>query len=727
MNLKKTELTILKYNRISSVLIIFLTLFVVFVSFYFNGKSDIVSQIELDKKNHLRYHNLLNKNTLRVAISFIEKSMEEGKQNSVDISLVKKNILDSLNAIKLGNKDSNYIFVMEIENLDGGKNFAKKILFPISSGVDGNYISDDKQDSKGRFYRKDYLEQIRNNGEAVVRYSYIKENGDNKEIDKLSYLVYLPNLKWIIGTGTYLDQLDAITKKDLQQFNDIFKRELLNTIILFVLLGTISFLIAVFFGKKYKQIFLEYSKESNKNKNLLEQYKSTVDRSFIVSKTDAAGIITYANDEFCRVSGYTLDELVGKPHNIVRHPDNPQSLYKELWETIKEEKKYWTGNIKNISKDGKAYYVQSVINPILDQNENVIEYIGIRTDITQQEEIKQYFEEQMHLSNKQFSSALNLAKEYERAINESTILIRTDLNGKLLHVNDKFIEITGFSEDELLEKGFSLIRPKENPKEVFKNMWETIQAGKIWKGVLKNKNKNNQTYWIESTIVPIIDENGKITEYMSISNDLTDMFNLHSEIEETQRDIIYKMGEIGETRSKETGNHVKRVAEYSKILANLYGLEKEQIDTLFSASPMHDIGKVGIPDNILSKPGKLTDDEFIIMKTHSKLGYNILKNSNREVLQAAAVVAYEHHEKWDGTGYPRGLKGENIHIYGRITAVADVFDALGSDRCYKKAWELEDIFILLEKEKGKHFDPKLIELFLNNKDKFLEIREKYKD
>ena len=142
---------------------------------------------------------------------------------------------------------------------------------------------------------------------------------------------------------------------------------------------------------------------------------------------------------------------------------------------------------------------------------------------------------------------------------------------------------------------------------------------------------------------------------------------------------------------------------------------------------MHDIGKVGISDSILKKPAKLTDEEYAIMKEHSMIGYNILKDSKRDILKAAAIVAKEHHEKYDGSGYPCGLKGEEIHIYGRITALADVFDALGSERCYKEVWEDEKIFQLFKEEKGKHFDPKLIDLFFDNLDKFLQIRERYKD
>jgi response regulator RpfG family c-di-GMP phosphodiesterase len=187
------------------------------------------------------------------------------------------------------------------------------------------------------------------------------------------------------------------------------------------------------------------------------------------------------------------------------------------------------------------------------------------------------------------------------------------------------------------------------------------------------------------------------------------------------------MGTIGESRSKETGNHVKRVAEYSYLLAILVGLSEEECEILRQASPMHDIGKVAIPDSILTKPGKLDPDEMIQMKTHAQKGYELLKTSDRPLLKIAATVALEHHEKWDGTGYPNGLKEEQISIYGRITAISDVFDALGSDRYYKKAWKDEDIFTFFKEEKGKHFDPELIDLFFKYQKEFLKIRERYKD
>jgi putative two-component system response regulator len=203
--------------------------------------------------------------------------------------------------------------------------------------------------------------------------------------------------------------------------------------------------------------------------------------------------------------------------------------------------------------------------------------------------------------------------------------------------------------------------------------------------------------------------------------------DLNKEIEDTQKEIIFTMGSIGESRSKETGNHVKRVAEYTKMLALYYGLDPKIAQMLKDASPMHDIGKVGIPDTILNKPGRFTDEEREIMMSHAQLGKDLLSGSTRPLLKMAVIVAFEHHERWDGKGYPRGLAGEDIHIYGRITALADVFDALGSDRCYKKAWDDEKIFNMFKEERGKQFDPKLVDLFFENLDSFLEVRDQLKD
>ncbi|HEY0921318.1 DUF3369 domain-containing protein [Rheinheimera pacifica] len=202
---------------------------------------------------------------------------------------------------------------------------------------------------------------------------------------------------------------------------------------------------------------------------------------------------------------------------------------------------------------------------------------------------------------------------------------------------------------------------------------------------------------------------------------------LQHEIEDTQREIVYRLSEAVEHRSIETGNHVKRVAFICYDLAKAYGMPEEEAERLMFAAPLHDVGKVGIPDGILNKPAKLQGQEWEVMKTHTSIGYEILKNSKRSIIQAGAVIAQDHHEKWDGTGYPAGKKGEDIHIYGRIAALADVYDALRHRRCYKSAWPLDQVMATIEAEAGKQFDPKLVEIFKSRVDKLEAILQKYPD
>jgi response regulator RpfG family c-di-GMP phosphodiesterase len=198
---------------------------------------------------------------------------------------------------------------------------------------------------------------------------------------------------------------------------------------------------------------------------------------------------------------------------------------------------------------------------------------------------------------------------------------------------------------------------------------------------------------------------------------------LNEEIINTQTELIEKLGEVVEKRSTEASQHVNRVSKFSYLLALDYGLPEINARLLSSASPMHDIGKVGIPDAILLKPGKLTEEEFEVMKTHAQIGHNIFSTSKRSLLQAASVIALDHHEKWDGSGYPNGKKGDDIHIYGRITAVADVFDALYHNRCYKPAWPIDNIVSLFKEQRGIHFDPALVDIILSNLEKYKEIVE----
>ena len=196
-------------------------------------------------------------------------------------------------------------------------------------------------------------------------------------------------------------------------------------------------------------------------------------------------------------------------------------------------------------------------------------------------------------------------------------------------------------------------------------------------------------------------------------------------LKESEHETLQMLGKTAEYKDPETNAHTQRVSHYCKILARAYGLDENLQDIIFYASPFHDLGKIGIPDRILLKPGKLDADEYEIMKKHSQIGYEILKGSKSKYLKAGGVIAYNHHEKYDGTGYPNGLRGENIPIFGRITAIADVFDALTSIRPYKKAWSVDEAFNLLIEEKNRHFDPILVDLFIKNKEDVMNIHNKF--
>ncbi len=202
---------------------------------------------------------------------------------------------------------------------------------------------------------------------------------------------------------------------------------------------------------------------------------------------------------------------------------------------------------------------------------------------------------------------------------------------------------------------------------------------------------------------------------------------LREEVQDTQRTTVYIIGEAVERRSKETGAHVRRVGELSALLAEASGMSAADVEFMRQASPLHDVGKIGIPDRVLNKPGKLDPEEWEIMKTHAHIGYELLSKSDKRILNLGAIIAHEHHERWDGQGYPRGLAGEAIHLAGRIVALADVLDALVSARCYKGPWNFDTALTYLAEQSGTQFDPKLVKLLMANLDPVRAIYERYPD
>ncbi len=199
------------------------------------------------------------------------------------------------------------------------------------------------------------------------------------------------------------------------------------------------------------------------------------------------------------------------------------------------------------------------------------------------------------------------------------------------------------------------------------------------------------------------------------------------ELEDSRMEVIRKLGMAAEFRDNESGQHIMRMSFYSQLIALRHTENKTWSELVLQAAPMHDIGKIGIPDNILQKPGRLNADEWEVMKKHAEIGAEIIGESSHPLFKTAREIALYHHEKWDGSGYPTGLSGEKIPLSARIVAVADVFDALTSERPYKKAWSVDEALEFLYENQGSHFDPQLVDLFLNSMDEVLRIRKRHRD
>ena len=314
----------------------------------------------------------------------------------------------------------------------------------------------------------------------------------------------------------------------------------------------------------------------------------------------------------------------------------------------------------------------------------------------------------------QFISVLQLNKGLKHTLSDGFTAVKNDNENscQFLAGTGKFSnkdDCSGF-DDKL--KAY-LYKAEKDKKSYFED--------DVFVGYYETHNGNKNFLYMDGCEMLSEDDQNLIHIFSSNISIAFDNLYLDKELVETQAEIIYTLGEVMENRSKETASHVRRVSEYTYLLAKKYGLSEGESYILKSASPLHDIGKIGIEDSIFLKSSKLTEEEFVVMRTHAKIGYDILKTSKRSILKAAAIVAHEHHEKYDGSGYPNAKSGKDIHLYGRIVAIADVFDALTHKRDYKNAWSFDKTLTYMTNEKGKHFDPELLDMFMENLDEVKHI------
>ncbi len=305
------------------------------------------------------------------------------------------------------------------------------------------------------------------------------------------------------------------------------------------------------------------------------------------------------------------------------------------------------------------------------------------------------------------SISMEISKYQNFAFENGTLIIGVLSLFALIIIFNMFHVIEKYIRKPLL----SIVKDGKDAYDLHKDIDSEKYQSQELDEVVKNVNKFNEVV-IENEI--------------NLNKKNKELQLLNEEIESTLKDTMIVIGQIEEIRAGDTNMHTRRVAAICTKIAKDFGLSDEEIKLIEIASPLHDIGKIGISDNVLNKPDKLTQEEYQYIKTHSILGYKILNNSKRDVLKIAAIIAYQHHEKFDGTGYPQGLKGDEISIYARIVAIVDVFDALLSKRVYKKAWEVKDIVAYFKKERGKHFDPEIVDILFENIDSYIQIAKALK-
>lgn len=466
---------------------------------------------------------------------------------------------------------------------------------------------------------------------------------------------------------------------------------------------------------------MQLLKQVEENRRLLEQYKMLVDEKAIVVKMDKNGNIIYMNQQFCEISGYSEAELLGQYYLFSLDEDGQQDVLNDIKQSMEKNNK-WQGILKKRAKSGSIYVVDVTLVAIIDALNKVSEFVALMVDMS---EVYEKFE-RLSLNLKQdLSEQKHYLQEYERAFELGTSLCIINTDGQIISANKNFSATLNYTPGEL--NGLSLCDLVQNGVDFKDRVLKKVINHGFSSRVIKVLTKNGGFRTLSIIVVGIHNQAGDIHSLMNLCHDISETINSNEDIIENQKDLIYVLGEVVENRSHETGLHIKRVALISELLARKYGFSEEYATMIKLASPLHDIGKVGIPDDILHKQGKLSVDEYQIIKKHAELGYRLLNKLDKPLIKMAATIAHEHHEYFNGLGYPTGLVGEHIAIEARIVSLVDVFDALSSRRIYKEPWTDAEIIDYLNKNKSVQFDPELVDLFMENIDEIISIRECFKE
>jgi putative two-component system response regulator len=293
----------------------------------------------------------------------------------------------------------------------------------------------------------------------------------------------------------------------------------------------------------------------------------------------------------------------------------------------------------------------------------------------------------------------------------------------IIFANPGFYAITGYCAQETIGRNCRFLQGPDTDHAIVQEIRDAIAARRPFAGVILNYRKDGTPFVNELAINPVFDDTGELLSFVGLQNDVTEREQSRqlleqrvnertSDLAQSQAEVLNRLARAAEFRDDDTGQHTQRVGRTTALLAQALGVPTEQVALIRQAAPLHDVGKIAISDVILLKPGRLTDEELALMKTHAMVGATLLSGGSSEVVQMAERIAGSHHERWDGKGYPHGLQGEAIPLVARLLAVADVFDALTHERPYKKAWPVEEAVAEIARQSGRQFDPRVVEAFL---------------
>jgi putative two-component system response regulator len=443
------------------------------------------------------------------------------------------------------------------------------------------------------------------------------------------------------------------------------------------------------------------------------QLSDTVDVSALELAADAVLIVWKDGTVACwsagaeRLFGYTREEMEGNSVAVLLPSGAIAKKVSDLRAQVLEGARVEPIETERVAKDGRVVTVRAGALPVRSVEGEIVAAAILYIDISEQ---------------KRAEAEVRASEAHYRAVVDalSEGVVAQDTEGRMLSMNSAAERICGTSTDDLEGASFkvfpvkivredgSLVEPEESPA------MRSLRTGEPQRDVtLGVVRPDGFTRWIMANSVPLT-RPGETAPHVVVSSfvDITEQTQTVRELEDARLEDLKRLALVSEYRDDETSRHTQRVARAAELLALALGMDREFASTIARAAPLHDVGKVGIPDDILLKPDKLTEDEFAVMMTHTTIGAQILAESDFQVVQVAMEIALTHHERWDGGGYPRGLRGEQIPLPGRIVAVVDAFDAMAHDRPYRRAVPIDDATAELLRCAGAQFDPRVVKAFL---------------